>query len=152
MSPYRLTTNHEAKCVLSTAVVDCSIANPTSAICVESFGGSEANSPGKTTETYSGTSVYQPVIITDRLQDSTGGWESTATKSTVSATSTVETKTTDSASNTGLGGSRTPTLIPTSASAAAANFTNGAKLLEIGLGRTSWCTAMLVAGSLYLFL
>ncbi|KFZ14291.1 hypothetical protein V501_03322 [Pseudogymnoascus sp. VKM F-4519 (FW-2642)] len=44
--------------------VDCSLAGTTSAVCVESFGGSEANFPGVSTETYTGTDQpYMPVTI-----------------------------------------------------------------------------------------
>ncbi|OBT86325.1 hypothetical protein VE02_07427 [Pseudogymnoascus sp. 03VT05] len=44
---------------------DCSLAGTTSAVCVESNGGSEANFPGVSTETYTGTDQpYIPITIT----------------------------------------------------------------------------------------
>ncbi|OBT43013.1 hypothetical protein VE00_07356 [Pseudogymnoascus sp. WSF 3629] len=46
---------------------DCSLAGTTSAVCVESHGGSEANFPGVSTETYTGTDQpYIPITITAR--------------------------------------------------------------------------------------
>jgi len=48
-----------------TGYIDCALAGTTSAVCIESFDGNEANSPGITTETYTGTDQpYMPVIIT----------------------------------------------------------------------------------------
>ncbi|OBT56182.1 hypothetical protein VE04_04065 [Pseudogymnoascus sp. 24MN13] len=56
---HRHTTN-----IRSAGQVDCSLAGTTSAVCVESFGGSEANFPGVSTETYTGTDpLYMPVTI-----------------------------------------------------------------------------------------
>ncbi|KAE8451133.1 hypothetical protein EG329_004805 [Mollisiaceae sp. DMI_Dod_QoI] len=50
--------------VAFTGYYDCSLA-PSSAVCVESFGGTEANFPGMSTETYSGTDyTSMPVVIT----------------------------------------------------------------------------------------
>ncbi|OBT75053.1 hypothetical protein VF21_06511 [Pseudogymnoascus sp. 05NY08] len=44
---------------------DCSLAGTTSAVCVESHGGSEANFPGVSTETYTSTDQpYIPITIT----------------------------------------------------------------------------------------
>jgi len=48
-----------------TGFVDCSLA-ASSAVCTESFGGAQANDPGISTETFSGTDFsYMPVILTD---------------------------------------------------------------------------------------
>jgi hypothetical protein len=48
----------------SSANIECSLAS-SSAVCVESFGGSEANDPGMSTETLTGTDyTYMPVVIT----------------------------------------------------------------------------------------
>ncbi|PMD35542.1 hypothetical protein L207DRAFT_587840 [Hyaloscypha variabilis F] len=44
----------------------CSLAGTSTAVCFESNGGSEANFPGSSTETYTGTDfTYMPVTITD---------------------------------------------------------------------------------------
>ncbi|KAL5351995.1 hypothetical protein ACLOAV_003859 [Pseudogymnoascus australis] len=46
---------------------ECSLAGTTSAVCTESHGGSEANFPGVSTETYIGTDQpYIPITITAR--------------------------------------------------------------------------------------
>jgi len=48
-----------------TGYFDCSLAGTTSAVCVESFGGTEANFPGMSTETLTATDyTYMPVVIT----------------------------------------------------------------------------------------
>jgi len=47
-----------------TALIDCSLAG-SSAVCTESYGGQEANDPGQSTETLTGTDfTYMPVVIT----------------------------------------------------------------------------------------
>lgn len=46
---------------------ECSLAGTTSAVCIESHGGSQANFPGISTETYTGTDQpYIPITITAR--------------------------------------------------------------------------------------
>lgn len=46
---------------------ECSLAGTTSAVCIESHGGSEANFPGISTETYTGTDQpYIPITVTAR--------------------------------------------------------------------------------------
>jgi len=45
--------------------MDCSLAGTTSAVCAESFGGTEANFPGTSMETFTGTDyTFMPVTIT----------------------------------------------------------------------------------------
>lgn len=49
----------------STGYADCSLYSTASAVCVESFGGTDANFPGISTETYTGTDLpYMPIVIT----------------------------------------------------------------------------------------
>lgn len=48
-----------------TGYMDCSLAGTVSAVCAESFGGTEANFPGTSTETFTGTDYsFMPVTIT----------------------------------------------------------------------------------------
>ncbi|RDL40485.1 uncharacterized protein BP5553_00464 [Venustampulla echinocandica] len=83
-----------------TGYIDCSLAGTTSAVCVESFGGKDANFPGISTETYSGTDVlYQPVLITARAAAGSGGSPSSVVPST--------TKTGSEATNTSGGSMKT---------------------------------------------
>ncbi len=45
--------------------MDCSLAGTISAVCIESFNGDEANFPGLSTETYTGTDMpFMPVLVT----------------------------------------------------------------------------------------
>merc|ERR1711939_443506 len=74
-----------------TGRIDCSLDSTISAVCVESFGGSEANFPGESTETYTGTDFqYMPVFITAGAAVGTG---STAASTTSSAGSSSQTQT-----------------------------------------------------------
>lgn len=51
--------------VAFTGYIDCSLAGSVSAVCIESFGGTEVVSPGKSTQTYTGSDqAYMPVTIT----------------------------------------------------------------------------------------
>ena len=55
---------HKAN-LYSTGHINCSLSGTSTAVCIESFGGTEANSPGVSTETYTGTDIaYVPVTIT----------------------------------------------------------------------------------------
>jgi hypothetical protein len=54
--------------------MDCSLAGTTSAVCTQWNSGQDANSPGRSTETYTGTNLFADVIITDRLMNSDGTW------------------------------------------------------------------------------
>ncbi|KAH8799853.1 hypothetical protein F5884DRAFT_838570 [Xylogone sp. PMI_703] len=76
--------------ILFAGYIDCSLAGTTSAVCIQSFGGSEANFPGQTTVTYTGTDVeYMPVTITARAaaKPTAGGSPSSAAPSTTPAAS-----------------------------------------------------------------
>lgn len=86
--------------------MDCSLDGTKSAVCVESFGGTEANFPGITTETYTGTDLpYMPVVITAGAAVSTGSSPSSAVPSTTTNgttathTSGSSTKTSSSGGN-----------------------------------------------------
>jgi len=89
-----------------TARIDCALDSTISAVCVESFGGSEANFPGLTTETYTGTDFqYMPVFITAGAAAGTGSTPSstmastTASAASTSQTSGLATKTSSSSSS-----------------------------------------------------
>ncbi|KAH9217377.1 hypothetical protein DL95DRAFT_105613 [Leptodontidium sp. 2 PMI_412] len=88
-----------------TGRVECSLDSTVSAVCVESFGGTEANFPGVTTETYTGTDFqYMPVYITAGAAAGTGSTPSSTVASTTSGasssqTSNLATKTSSSASS-----------------------------------------------------
>lgn len=57
---------------LSTGYFDCALAGTTSAVCIESFGGTDANFPGSSTETYTGTGLaFMSVVITAGVTAST---------------------------------------------------------------------------------
>lgn len=57
---------HQAN-VHSAGKFECSLAGTTSAVCIESYGGSQANHEGVSTETYAGTEQpYIPITITAR--------------------------------------------------------------------------------------
>ncbi|TVY42580.1 hypothetical protein LOCC1_G003946 [Lachnellula occidentalis] len=67
----------------SAGYYDCSLDSTVSAVCTESFGGTEANFPGMSTETFSGTDfAFQPVEITAQATASSGGSPSSAAAST----------------------------------------------------------------------
>jgi hypothetical protein len=79
---------------LSTGYFDCSLAGTTSAVCVESFGGYEANDPGMSIETYTGTDQpYMPVIITAgvAVTSTSGGVVASTTSTGSQATDTSKT-------------------------------------------------------------
>ncbi|KAG4428975.1 hypothetical protein IFR05_015545 [Cadophora sp. M221] len=91
-----------------TGRVECSLDSTVSAVCVESFGGTEANFPGVTTETYTGTDFqYMPVYITAGGAAGTGSTPSSTMASTTtsaasgSQTSGLATKTSSSSSSSG---------------------------------------------------
>jgi len=65
-----------------TGYQDCALYGTTSAVCVESGGGAEANFPGVSTITYTGTDQpYMPVVITGAVAVSTPGPASVTTTS-----------------------------------------------------------------------
>jgi len=70
--------------------IDCSLAGTISAVCTESYGGTEANDPGVATETISGTDLaFIPVVITAGAVAASGGSPSSAVPSTTSTGSTT---------------------------------------------------------------
>ncbi|TVY44861.1 hypothetical protein LSUB1_G001873 [Lachnellula subtilissima] len=72
----------------SAGYFDCSLDSTVSAVCTESFGGTEANDPGMSTETFSGTDfAFQPVEITARATASSGGSPSSAAASATNISS-----------------------------------------------------------------
>jgi len=97
--------------------VHCDLDGVTAATCTESAGGSEANDPGVTTETLTGTEagVYQAVTITaglNKLAGSSAGETAVATSvsvtgsvasQTASLTKLTGTKSTESATGTATG-------------------------------------------------
>lgn len=93
--------------------MDCSLAGTTSAVCVESYGGDQANFPGITTETYSGTQQpYMPVTITAgaaAAKATTGGGSRGSSSPTTPATPAAATGGVSSATakNTAAGSSST---------------------------------------------
>ncbi|KAH7377562.1 putative GPI anchored protein [Cadophora sp. MPI-SDFR-AT-0126] len=83
-----------------TARIDCSLDSTVSAVCVESFGGSDANFPGQSTETYTGTDFqYMPVFLTAGAAVGTG---STAASTTTSAGRSSQTSTSTSSARSGV--------------------------------------------------
>lgn len=73
-----------------TGYQDCALYGTTSAVCVESAGGAEANFPGMSTVTYTGTDQpYMPVVVTGAVAVSTpsGPASVTTTSSGLSSTS-----------------------------------------------------------------
>ncbi|CZT07824.1 uncharacterized protein RCO7_10891 [Rhynchosporium graminicola] len=83
-----------------TARIDCAL-SPSTAVCIESFGGSDANFPGQSTETYTGTDYQSmPVLIT-----ATNTSPATATAATTSASITYSTLTVKAGVTQTLGGS-----------------------------------------------
>ncbi|KFZ16302.1 hypothetical protein V502_05185 [Pseudogymnoascus sp. VKM F-4520 (FW-2644)] len=71
---------------------ECSLAGTTSAVCVESHGGSEANFPGISTETYTGTDQpYVPITITARAVGANRIASPSTTASGAEATQTSDT-------------------------------------------------------------
>jgi len=94
--------------VAFTGYYDCSL-GASSAVCAESFGGDEANFPGSSTETFTGTDfTYMPVVITAGVLN-TGG--AAAPSSTTAAPTPSNTsggkKTSSGASNTSSGAAQT---------------------------------------------
>jgi len=70
-----------------TGYFDCSIAGTTSAVCVESFGGIDANFPGISTEVYTGSDfMYIPVTITAGAAAGSGSIATTTSKTNSAAT------------------------------------------------------------------
>ncbi|KAG4420754.1 hypothetical protein IFR04_006140 [Cadophora malorum] len=91
--------NGEDGVLAFTGRIDCSLDSTISAVCVESFGGSEANFPGESTETYTGTDFqYMPVFITAGAAVGTG---STAASTTSSAGSSSQTQTSSGGGSSG---------------------------------------------------
>lgn len=119
--------------VAFTGYMDCSLAGTTSAVCIESYGGNEANFPGSSIATYTGTDVvYMPVTITAgaAAKATAGGSSSTAVSSTTpmaSPTASPSTATVTKASRTSssgtanASGSATPQSTPNGASLSGAN-------------------------------
>ncbi|KFY09665.1 hypothetical protein V492_05401 [Pseudogymnoascus sp. VKM F-4246] len=71
---------------------ECSLAGTTSAVCTESHGGSEANFPGISTETYTGTDQpYIPITITARAIGANRIASPSTTGSAAGSTETSET-------------------------------------------------------------
>jgi len=69
--------------VALTGYIDCSLAGTTSAVCIESFGGTEANFPGISTETLTGTDLpYMLVVITAQAVASDGSSSSVVPSNT----------------------------------------------------------------------
>jgi len=65
-----------------TGYQDCALYGTTSAVCVESAGGAEANFPGMSTVTYTGTDQpYMPVVVTGAVAQSTPAPASVTTTS-----------------------------------------------------------------------
>ncbi|PVH73639.1 hypothetical protein DL98DRAFT_538129 [Cadophora sp. DSE1049] len=91
--------NGEDGVLAFTGRIDCSLDSTVSAVCIESFGGSEANFPGESTETYTGTDFqYMPVFLTAGAAVETG---STAASTTASAGSSSQTSTSASGGSSG---------------------------------------------------
>ncbi|KAK0130019.1 hypothetical protein ONS96_000557 [Cadophora gregata f. sp. sojae] len=88
-----------------TARIDCSLDSTVSAVCIQSFGGSEANFPGVSTETYTGTDFqYMPVLLTAGAAPGTGRTpSSTAASTTTSAGASSQASTSRSGSGSGVG-------------------------------------------------
>ncbi|RFU33986.1 hypothetical protein B7463_g2351, partial [Scytalidium lignicola] len=129
--------------VAFTGYVDCSLAGTTSAVCIESYGGNEANSPGRSTMTYTGTDLeYMPVTITAgaAAKATTGASPSSAVPSTTDTVSLATPANTSGASSSGSAAS-------SSGSAAAQPTTGGASLsganIKLALGGAAAVLAML---------
>ncbi|OJD35186.1 gpi anchored [Diplodia corticola] len=72
-----------------TMAVSCAIDGTTQAVCVESAGGTEANFPGETTETLTGTDVaWGPLIITAGVEKLSASAGASATGSASASTAT----------------------------------------------------------------
>jgi len=114
---------------------DCSLAGTTSAVCAESFGGTEANFPGMSTETISGTDlVYQQVIVTARAAANSGASSSSVGPSTTNTGSTTANTSGASAKTSGSGASSSGAT-QTSSSQAAASSKAGVAAVT---GNTKW--------------
>jgi len=73
-----------------TAFQSCSLDGTISAVCVESNGGFEANFPGMSTVTYTGTDMgFMPVTVTAAAVASNTAASSTAVSSTVAPSTTA---------------------------------------------------------------
>jgi hypothetical protein len=73
-----------------TVTGNCNLYPGSSAVCVTSVGGTEANDPGMGTTTVSGTAFsYIPVVITAEAPGFTGGVGGTVATTTHSSTATV---------------------------------------------------------------
>jgi len=74
--------------VAFTGYIDCSL-DASSAVCAESFGGTEANFPGSSTETFTGTDfTYMPVVITAGPLNTGGAAAPSSTNAAPTASST----------------------------------------------------------------
>lgn len=83
--------------------IDCSLGS-SSAVCVESFTGTDANFPGMSTETLTGTDFsYMPVVLTDAPLNTgaAAAPSSTTAAPTASSTGSAKESTSASASNSG---------------------------------------------------
>lgn len=88
-----------------TGYFDCSLAGTTSAVCAESFGGTEANDPGSSTETFSGSDfTYMPVTITGSAAVSSSSSSVAKGGPTPHSTGSTSTGTSKSTSVSGTGG------------------------------------------------
>jgi len=135
-----------------TGYMDCSLYGTTSAVCIESFGGNQANDPGMSTTTYSGTDQpYMPVVITGAAAVSTPGPVAASTtttssegSSTSSGTAATKTSTSSGLTKTSTGSSSAAAKTGTSTSSAGgAIITAGAKWL-VGGGAAAAALAFVV--------
>ncbi|OWO99565.1 hypothetical protein B2J93_2610 [Marssonina coronariae] len=118
--------------LVRTGRIDCSLAGAASAVCVESFGGSEANFPGISTETYTGTDFsYLPVIITAGVAVTRGSPTPGVSATSTSGSSTSQT----SGSSTKVQGSGgTPSKTPQAAPRTSTSTAGG----PTATGNTGW--------------
>jgi len=115
--------------VAFTGFMDCSLAGTTSAVCVESFGGNEANSPGSSTVTYTGTDQpYMPVTITAgaAAKATAGNSPGSTVPPTTSRLSSTTATNTGSASRTTSSGSTASSSVSGAAQPSSSGQTGGA--------------------------
>ncbi|KAL2075187.1 hypothetical protein VTL71DRAFT_129 [Oculimacula yallundae] len=125
-----------------TARIDCSLSpSSSSAVCVESFGGSDANFPGQSTETYTGTDfAYMPVFITAGIgatpstPASTTPASSAATNKSTSGASGSQTSSGTGAKQTSSSASGTGTAASTATSTAGGSAVTGMPRWVVGGG------------------
>lgn len=126
-----------------TATVDCVIAS-SSAVCKETAGGSEANFPGSSTETYDASQIDSvTVLITAGLDKLTAGGSASATGSPAAGASRTSAGVAQSTGSDAASGSAGPSR---SGSAAPASSTGAAAANAVAMGSGALTAAGLIIG------